>query len=434
MTETRRSLTLSEQIFSRNVGRPVTAGELVVVEPDVAMGHDSLTPGIIKIMREQLQMENVHDPDQIVLVMDHVAPASTVGTANAQKTIRQFARQQGIRLFEVGRGICHQVLVEEKIAAPGKIIIGSDSHSTSYGAVSAFGSGMGSTDMALCWGTGKAWFRVPESIRVQVTGRFNSGVDAKDLALWLCRQMTISGATYQAIEYHGLEWLPLNERQTIASMAVELGAKAGVFAPDYRLAEFGFKNNDLQINPEADFAQTLPVNLADLEPQVAVPHAVDNVVDISTVAGQPVDAVFLGTCTNGRAEDLARAAAILNGHKIACRMIVTPASSRELQAAIENGSLQILIAAGATLTTPGCGPCMGRHQGTLADQDVCLSTGNRNFRGRMGSPDSQIYLASPAVAAATALHGKITDPRDHRHLLPLDTKETNYVQDLEVRS
>ena len=401
--------TLSEQIFSHKAGRSVTAGEMVVIEPDVAMGHDSLSPGIIKIMREQMGVQDVHDPSQIVLVMDHVAPASTVGNANAQAKIREFAKQQGIRLFDVGRGICHQVLVEEGIACPGRVIIGSDSHSTSYGAVSAFGTGMGSTDIALCWATGKAWFRIPETFRVSVSGQFNHGVDAKDLALWLCREMTIAGATYEAIEYHGLDWLPLNEKQTVSSMAIELGAKAGIFplATEHH-DETSSVARWLRVDPNASYSRTLEVDLSRLEPQIAVPHSVDDVVDISEVEGLPVDVVFLGTCTNGRAEDMAKAAAIVAGKQVAVRLIVTPASRTALQQSIADGSMQILLDAGATLTTPGCGPCMGRHQGTLADGERCLSTGNRNFKGRMGSPESHIYLASPAVAAATAITGKIT--------------------------
>ena len=405
--------TLTEKIFSRKVGRSVKAGEMVVVRPDVAMGHDSLSPGIIKIMREQLGIENVADPDQIVLVMDHVAPASTVGNANAQAKIRAFAKEQGIRLFDVGRGICHQVLVEEKIASPGKIIIGSDSHSTSYGAVTAFGTGMGSTDIALCWGTGQSWFRIPETVRLDCTGKFNPSVDAKDLALWFCRQMSIAGATYEAIEYHGLDWLPLNEKQTISSMAIELGAKAGIFPVDEQSAAASAPDLDwLRVDDDATYSRTISIDLNQLQPQVAVPHNVDDVVDLSEVEGRPVDVVFLGTCTNGRAEDLAKAAEIVDGKQLAIRLIVTPASRTALQQSIADGSMQKLLDAGATLTTPGCGPCMGRHQGTLADNERCLSTGNRNFRGRMGSPDSQIYLASPAVAAATAITGKISDPRN----------------------
>jgi methanogen homoaconitase large subunit len=344
--------------------------------------------------------------------MDHVAPASTVGTANSQNQIRAFAREQGIRLFDVGRGICHQVLVEERIAAPGRIVVGSDSHSTSYGAVGAFGTGMGSTDIALVWATGKTWLRVPESVKVTCTGRFRPGVDAKDLALKLCRLLGIDGATYASVEYHGLAWLPLPGRQTIASMAIELGAKAGIFPPDGAVAERFEVPEWLHVDPYADYAKEIVVDLDALEPQVAVPHAVDDVVDLSAVAGTPVSAVFLGTCTNGRYEDMRAAADIVRGRQIApeIRFIVTPASRVELQRAIADDTLNTLLAAGATLTTPGCGPCMGRHQGTLGEEDICLTTGNRNFRGRMGAPSSQIYLASPAVAAATALSGRIAAP------------------------
>lgn len=404
--------TLTEQILSHAAGRPVRPGELVVVEPDVVMSHDSLTPGIIDILQDQLGVQQVHNPDQIVMVMDHVAPAATVGTANGQNRMRAFAREQGIRLFEVGRGICHQVLVEEKIARPGRIVIGSDSHSTGYGSVGAFGTGMGSTDVALIFMTGRTWLRVPETIRIQVNGRFRPGVDAKDLALKICREMTIDGATYAALEYHGLDWLPLNGRQTLASMAVEVGAKVGIVPPAGVVAD-GFEVPAwLYVDPEAEYARTVTIDLDALEPQVAVPHAVDNVVDLSQVAGTRVDVVFLGTCTNGRYEDLRIAAEVLDHRRVSpnVRLLVTPASSRELQRAMADGTLAKLIDAGAILTTPGCGTCMGRHQGTLGDGDVCLSTGNRNFKGRMGSPTAQIYLASPAVAAATAAAGVITDP------------------------
>ena len=404
--------TLTEQILSNAVGRPVTPGEMIVVEPDVSMGHDSLTPGIIRIVRDQLKAERVHNPDQIALVFDHVAPASTVGTANSQNFIRQFAREEGIRLFEVGRGICHQVLVEERLAQPGRIIIGSDSHSTSYGAVGAFGTGMGSTDIALSWATGKTWLRVPETIRVQVNGRFRPGVDAKDLALKMCRELGIGGATYATVEYHGLEWMALQQRQTISSMAIELGAKAGIFPPDGMVAELFDVPEWLGVQDGAEYSQTLTINLDELEPQVAIPHSVDDVVDLSQVAGQKIDVVFLGTCTNGRYEDMRIAADILQGKPLAVRMLVSPASRVELQRAIEDGTMTTLLESGITLTTPGCGPCMGRHQGTLGEDDVCMTTGNRNFKGRMGHPTSQIYLASPAVAAATALTGRIADPRE----------------------
>ncbi len=405
--------TLAEQILSQHAGREVHAGEFVVVEPDVVMSHDSLTPGIIKILHEELGLENVCHPERLVFVFDHVTPPSTVGTADSQNLVRRFARQQNIRLFDVGRGICHQVLVEEKIAAPGRIVVGADSHSTSYGAVGAFGTGMGSTDVALIWATGRTWMRVPETYQIIVNGRFPAGVDVKDLALKCCREINIDGANYMAVEYHGLDWLPLNGRQTMASMAVEMGAKAGIFPPFGAVADQVTVPDWFFVDPQATYPKTLTVNLAELEPQVAMPHAVDHVVDLSEVAGTKVDVVFLGTCTNGRYEDFKIAASLLSGRKISrdVRLIITAASNRELRKAAADGTLDTLLEAGATLTTPGCGMCMGRHQGTLGDGDVCLSTANRNFKGRMGAPTSKIYLASPAVAAATALTGVISDPR-----------------------
>lgn len=407
-------MTLTEQILSHAAGRPVQAGDLVIVEPDVVMSHDSLSPGIIKILQEELGKPDVKNPDQLVIVFDHVAPPSTVGNANSQNLVRRFARQQNIRLFDVGRGICHQVLVEEGIAGPGRIVIGSDSHSTSYGAVGALGAGMGSTDIALVWATGKTWLRVPETIRVQVQGRFPAWVEAKDLALKICQQLTISGATYATVEYHGLEWLDLPGRQTLASMAVETGAKAGLVPPLGPAASDWPVPSWLAVDPQAGYVQTLAIDLASLEPQIAIPHSVDHVADMSGLAGTAVDVVFLGTCTNGRYEDLQAAAEILRGRHISnrTRLIVTPASNREFSRAAADGTISTLIEAGAVLTAPGCGMCMGRHQGTLGDEDVCLSTGNRNFRGRMGAPTSKIYLVSPAVAAASAICGCITDPRE----------------------
>ncbi len=407
--------TLAEQILSHAAGRLVQPGELIIVEPDVVMTHDSLAPSVIRIMREELGAERVHDPERVALVIDHVAPASNLATANAQNLVRHFAAEQGIRhLFDVGRGICHQVLVEEGLARPGRIVIGSDSHSTSYGAVGAFGTGMGSTDVALILVTGRTWLRVPETIRIHATGCFQPGVDAKDLALKIGQELTISGATYCAVEYHGLDWLDLPGRQTLCSMAVELGAKVGIVPPSGEAAAHFEVPEWLCIHPEAQVARELTIALEQLQPQVAVPHAVDQVVDVGEVAGTPVDVVFLGTCTNGRYEDMRAAAELLRGRGVApeVRMLVTPASSRELQRAIADGTLATLIEAGATLITPGCGPCIGRHQGTLGDGEVCLSTGNRNFRGRMGSPDARIYLASPQVAAATAVTGVITNPRE----------------------
>jgi methanogen homoaconitase large subunit len=406
--------TLSEQILSRKAGRAVKPGEFVVIEPDVVMSHDSLTPSIIKILQEELGTSTIKYPDRLVFVFDHVSPASTVGTADLQNLVRRFAHDHNVRLFDVGRGICHQVLVEEAIAYPGSVVIGADSHSTSYGAVGAFGTGMGSTDVALIWATGKTWLRVPETIRVNFNGELSPLVDVKDMALKIGRVLSISGANYMAVEYHGLDWMPLPGRQTLASMAVEMGAKVGIVPPAGNLPAQYKKPDWLFVDQTAVYNKTVDINISNLCPQVAIPHAVDHVLDISEVSGTHVDVVFLGTCTNGRTEDIVQAAALLKGKRVApgVRMIVTPASNQEMIKSISDGSLATLIEAGALITSPGCGMCMGRHNGTLGDGDVCLSTANRNFKGRMGAPTSQIYLASPAVAAATAIRGQITDPRE----------------------
>ena len=408
-----KNQTLSEQIFSHAVGHPVQPGEIIVVRPDIVMSHDSLTPGIIDILQNDFGKTNVFDPEQLVFVFDHVSPPSTVGTADSQNKVRAFSKKQNIPLFEVGRGICHQLLVEEGIAQPGAIVLGADSHSTSYGAVGAFGSGMGSTDVAIVWATGKTWLRVPETIRVLVHGRFSNGASPKDLALKIGRMLTISGATYQAIEYHGLDWLPLNGRQALCSMAVELGAKAGIVPPTGEIPQHFNVPDWLFVDSHAGYVRTVEIDLDKLEAQIAIPHAVDNVADVTSLAGLAIHQIFLGTCTNGRYEDMREAANILRGHQVSpnVRFIVTPASQKELLKAMQDDTLSTLVKAGAILTPPGCGACMGRHQGTLGKNEVCLSTGNRNFRGRMGDPSSQIYLVSPVVAAASAITGVITNPQ-----------------------
>jgi methanogen homoaconitase large subunit len=406
--------TLSEQILSHAAGRPVRAGALVIVNVDCCMSHDSLTPEVIDAMRDDLAGARVAEPERVVVIIDHVAPASSLPTANAQVKVRRWVAEQGIqRFFDVGSGVCHQVMIEEKLIQPGQIALGTDSHATAYGAVCAFGTGVGSRDMALTLATGQTWLRVPETIRVTVAGRFPPYVGAKDLSLYLCGQLGLDGARYQTVEFHGLEWLDLDGRETLCSMTTELGAKAGL-VPPVGDALAGFHVPDwLGLQPNAAYRQTLAVDLVGLAPQVAVPHATDQVVPVDEIADVAVDQVFVGTCTNGRLTDLRTAAAILRGKKLApkVRMLVIPASRRILQAAVADGTLAALLDAGATVGTPGCGPCIGRHMGVIGEGEVCLSTGNRNFRGRMGSPEADIYLASPAVAAASALAGRITDPR-----------------------
>ncbi|CAA9250145.1 MAG: Homoaconitase large subunit, partial [uncultured Chloroflexia bacterium] len=323
--------TLSEQILSHSAGRHVQAGDVITGSVDLVMAHDSISPSIIKVLREQLGAERVWDPERVALVIDHVAPASNIQTAEAQAKLRRFAREEGIRhLFDVGRGISHQVLVEERLARPGMLIVGSDSHSTGYGAVGAFGTGMGSTDIALALATGQTWLRVPETVRIRATGRFQPGVSAKDLGLHVTRMLRADGATYRAVEWHGVDFLSVGDRMTLATLSIEVGGKAGIVPPTGNIPADIEVPSWLYVDPEAHYEQTLDVDLNQLTPQVAVPNFVDNVSDVTALDRIAVDVVYLGTCTNGRYEDMAAAARILRGHRIApgVRMIVVPASSQ----------------------------------------------------------------------------------------------------------
>jgi methanogen homoaconitase large subunit len=407
--------TLAEQILSHAAGRTVQAGDIVTVRVDLAMIHDSLAPGIIRLLHEDLGAERVWDVDKVAVVIDHVAPAATVQTATHQANTRKWVREQNItHLFDVGRGISHQVLVEERLARPGMVVAGSDSHSTGYGAVGAFGTGMGSTDMALILATGRTWMRVPETVRILARGQFRPGVSAKDLGLYAARVLRADGATYASVEWHGVDFLSVGDRMTLATLSIEVGGKAGIVPPTGAPAADLDVPDWLRVEDGATYLRTVEVDLDTLEPQISMPPFVDNVADLRDVGKIAVDVVYLGTCTNGRYEDMAAAAQILRGRTIAkgTRMIVVPASSESLQRATSDGTLTTLLAAGATIGTPGCGACIGRHMGVLAPGEVCVFTGNRNFRGRMGSPDAQIYLTSPEVAAATALTGYITHPQD----------------------
>lgn len=411
MTEPTRGRTLSEQIIGHAAGRTVSAGDLVIVPVDRIMSHDSLTPEVITALRQDLRAERVQDPDRIAVFIDHVAPASTVPTADAQVRIRKWVTEEGIEHFyDAGVGVCHQVMIEKGLVAPGQIALGTDSHATAYGSVGCFGTGVGSRDAALAMATGQTWLRVPETVRVQFSGRFQPGVSAKDVSLYLCGLLSMDGATYQAVEFHGGEWMTLDSRETLSSMTTELGAKAGLFYPAGDAAAHLDVPEWLTIEPNAEYVRTVEVDLAQLEPQVAVPYSIDNVTSISEVSDVPVDLVFIGTCTNGRLQDMRAAADILRGKHIAAgvRALVIPASHQILQDAVADGTLATLLAAGVSVGTPGCGPCIGRHMGVIGAGEVCLSTANRNFRGRMGSTEGRVYIASPETAAATALTGRIT--------------------------
>ena len=409
------SLTLSEQILSHAAGRTVRAGELVIVPVDRCMTHDSLTPEVIDALRNDLGARRVHDPERVAVIVDHVAPAASVQTADAQVKVRRWVAEEGIRHFyDVGAGVCHQVMIEEGLVQPGQIALGSDSHATAYGAIGAFGTGMGTRDLALALASGRTWLRVPETVRVILHGRFAPFVSAKDLSLYLCGLLGLEGATYQAVEFHGGEWLSLDSRITLAGMTTEVGAKAGLVPPSGEVLERFQVPEWLGIQQGASYARTLEVDLSMLPSLVAVPPEVDHVRPARELGEVKVDQVFIGTCTNGRLEDLRAAAAILKGKRIAkgVRLLVIPASHRVLQGAVADGTLATLLAAGATVGTPGCGPCIGRHLGVIGAGEVRFTTANRNSRGRMGSPEVLIYLGSPETAAATALRGRITDPAE----------------------
>ncbi|WP_026332290.1 3-isopropylmalate dehydratase large subunit [Deinococcus apachensis] len=412
-----RPQTMAEKILSRRGAQIVYAGDLAVVDVDQVMVVDSIAQSFIERMRRDLAATPKY-PGRVSIVIDHVAPAATVSVAQAQKEAREYATATGVRLFDVGRGICHQVLMEERLAQPGWIVLGSDSHSTTYGAVAAFGTGMGATDIALAAASGKTWLRVPESVKVTFAGDLRPGVTAKDAALEMIRVLGADGATYQSIEMHAGDRFTRGERMTLANLCVEAGAKAGLFVPGGEiLTDYGYDIPDwVYPDPGARYVREVEINLAALRPRMSVPSEVDNVHDVSELRGLKVDQVFIGTCTNGRIEDLQAAAEVLRGQRVnpSTRLLVIPASSQVMEEAMADGTLLTLMQAGAVLGTPGCGPCMGRHQGVLAPGEVCVSTSNRNFIGRMGDKDAKIYLASPAVAAATAVMGRIALPEDVR--------------------
>jgi methanogen homoaconitase large subunit len=374
---------------------------------------DSIAESVIEILETELNALPKF-PERVSIVIDHVAPASSVNVAKSHQVSRRFALETGVRLFDVGRGICHQVLIEERLAFPGAIVLGSDSHSTTYGAVAAFGTGMGATDIALAAASGKTWLRVPESVKVTLSGEPAPGVTAKDIALEMIRILTADGATYMSVEIHAGDKFTRGERMTLANLCVEAGAKAGMVVPGGEILTMYDVPDWVYPDPDAVYINAITIDLSHLTPRMSIPSYVDNVAEVSSLRGIKVDQVFIGTCTNGRLEDLQAAAAILKGHKVAphTRLLVIPASSEVLEAAMLDGTLLTIIQAGGTLSTPGCGPCMGRHQGVLAPGEVCVSTSNRNFIGRMGDKDAKIYLASPAVAAATAIMGAIALPED----------------------
>jgi len=405
--------TLTEEIFSRRLGRRVQAGDVVVAAVDYAMAHDVTGPLAIEAFRTL--NAPLWDPERVILVFDHILPANTVAAAGLHRMIRDFADEFGVRnVFQ--EGICHQVMVERGFARPGGIIVGADSHSTTYGALGCFSAGMGSTDIAVTFATGKTWFRVPETIRIELRGGLPPGVLAKDLALQVIRRLGAEGANYLAVEWGGeaVAAMTIAQRLTLANLTVDFGGKAGLCEPDEATRAYLGEAEVSDLHPiRPAYRELVEVDAQRLEPQVACPPAIDNVQDLSAVEGIALDEVFVGSCTNGRLEDLAIVAGYFQGRQVSprTRTIVVPASKEVYLQALAAGYIRTFMEAGAIVMNAGCGPCLGRQHGVLGPGERALSTSNRNYAGRMGSPQAEIYLANPAVAAASALAGAIADPR-----------------------
>ncbi|MBM3309021.1 MAG: 3-isopropylmalate dehydratase large subunit [Candidatus Altiarchaeales archaeon] len=414
--------TLAEKIVGLHAKRRVKAGDFVLVSVDKAALQDTTGPLAVKQFNE-LGFKRVKNPKDCFIFLDHCAPCPTKEQANDHIVLRNFAGKQGVRIHEVGEGVIHQLLLERYLK-PGDVVVGSDSHTCMGGALGCFATGMGSTDVAVAMALGKTWLRVPEAIDFHMTGRLKKGVHAKDVILYILGLLGSDGASYKSMEFSGsfAGNLPVEERAVMSNMAVEAGAKCGIFPSDKNTKKF-LKEMDrgkdfVEIKPgcEEDYEKTLSFDVSRLEPMVALPHTVDNVKPVSDRACRniKVDQVFLGSCTNGRLADLEIAAKILKGKKVHknVRLIVVPASRKVYLDGMQKGILKTLVEAGAAVQNPGCGPCLGIHQGALGDNEVCVATSNRNFKGRMGNPKSEIILASPATAAASALKGVLTDPRE----------------------
>jgi 3-isopropylmalate/(R)-2-methylmalate dehydratase large subunit len=406
--------TIVEKIISSHAGKDVYAGELVIARVDTAMASDTTAPLAIKAFRS-MGGKSVWDAKRCILVIDHAAPAPNERIANLHLMMREFAREQKCIFFEAGTGICHQLLIEKNMVRPGQIIAGADSHSTSYGAVGALGTGVGSTDLAAVLLTGRIWLKVPTTIKIEIAGKIPPGLQSKDLILTVLRETGIAGANYQAMEFSGeaITHLTLAGRITMANMMIEAGAKTGFVHPDG--LELPYEFTPVVPDPDAVYRRTIKIDAAAIQPMVSRPHSPDNVVPVGDVEGQPIHYAFIGTCVNGRLEDLRLAARILKGSRIHpnTRLLIGPSSRKVFLDAMRDGTAEILSMAGATFIPPGCGPCVGTHSGVPGDNEVVISAGNRNFKGRMGNPNANIYLASPATVAASAREGRITDPRKY---------------------
>ena len=412
--------TISEKIISSHAGRDVYAGDIAVVDVDVVMAQDGTGPLAVSQLKK-MGFEKVKNPAKSIFFIDHASPSPRKELSNTHSVLRNYAENSGMVLSDVGKGVCHQILIEEFVS-PGQIVIGADSHTCTPGALGAFSTGMGSTDIAVGFALSKTWLMVPQTIMVKFNNLPLKGVYSKDLIIFLIGKITAEGATYKALEFSGsyVNEMTIDDRFTISNMAVEAGAKAGIFASDKITKRYlesqgrGSEYSDIKPDKNPVYEQTIDIDCSKIEPMISMPHTVDNTCTISDMQKVKINQVLIGTCTNGRLVDLKIAADILKGNKVDknVRLIVVPASKKVLLEAIREGIIETLIESGAAIQSPGCGPCVGVHQGILGDGEVCLSTQNRNFKGRMGNPDSFIYLSSPATAAYSALKGYISDARE----------------------
>jgi len=413
------SKTIAEKILSNHAGKDLRAGDFAVCDIDFCFGQDG-TSGIIVDRFKALGIDKVFNKNDFAIVIDHNSPSPNQGVAAVHKKLRDFTRSMNLKLYDIGCGVCHQVIPENGHVLPGYLVLGADSHTCTYGALGALSTGVGSTDLAISLACGKNWFRVPESIKVIVKGKLPKGIYSKDIILYIIKDLRADGATYKCVEFGGpvIKALSLDQRFTICNMAVELGAKFGVIEPDEKVFDFLKGRTRIKYKPQyadkdAKYCLVKEYDISKISPQIAKPHTVDNVCDVEELQGKTINQAFLGTCTNGRMEDLEIAAKIIKGRKVNrdTRFIIAPASKEIYLLALKRGLIKIFIEAGASVVNPGCGPCVGTHQGVPSDNEVVISTANRNFKGRMGNPNAFIYLASPATVAASAIKGKIADPR-----------------------
>ncbi|RIH99664.1 3-isopropylmalate dehydratase large subunit [candidate division NPL-UPA2 bacterium Unc8] len=415
-------MTIAEKILSAHSGKKaVSSGEVIVAAPDFILGQDGTSPRAIEVF-ETLGLRQVFCPEKIAMVIDHSAPSPSLAVSRKHQTMRTFAARQKIHLHDVGDGICHQVVPEEGYVKPGDLVIGADSHTCTYGALGVFSIGVGATDMAVAMASGNIWLEVPKSIKIIINGKLPRGVYAKDVILYIIGELTASGASEISVEFYGdtISEMSIAGRFTIANMVREMGAQAGLMLVDEKcrrwLGEHGVKDfTPVAADNDALYTDVKEYDASLLFPQVTRPHSVDNAVPVNEVEGIAIDEAVIGTCTNGREEDFHIAAEILKGRKVATgvRLIIAPASRKVFLNILKEGIVESLVESGAAFVTPGCGPCCGTHNGVPADGETVISTANRNFKGRMGNPQSLIFLASPATVAASAIEGHIADPRKY---------------------